>query len=329
MGRTGWCCQTGVAVCFLLIAVATSHAEPLTLHGICFGPYVEGNSPGGGVTQQKIDELLDIVANSGFTQRIRTYGADDGLELIPVAAHAKGFSEVAMGTWIQGADPDDPLANPQIQELIAQAKDGWVQTAVIGNEEIFAGRFSPADMVKFVSAVQGEIGIPVTTPEPFDVWFDGDENGASVRSGMQDLVLQVDEVHVCIYPFHRGTSIEDAVTKLDGLYDAAVSAVHAIAPGKPVVAAETGWPSDGGDASTPETSLENAEKYLLGAASWSTSEDVPMYYFEAFDEAWKAPPAYEAHWGIWYGNGDLKIPEPSALSLLVIGCLAALSRRRK
>jgi len=282
----------------LLTPTAIGQAAPLTLYGLCFGPYVEGNSPGGGVTQQEIDRLLDIIADSGFTQRIRTYGADDGLELIPQAAHLKGFSDVTMGTWIKGWDPNDPLSNPQIQELIAQAKAGWVQTGVIGNEGIYGGYFTPGDMVKFVSAVKGEIPIPVVTPEPFDVWFDGDASGAAVKPTMEALVREVDEVFVCIYPFHRDTPIDDAIGQLESLYDAAVSAVHAVAPGKRVVIAETGWPSAGGDANTPETSPENAEKYLLGVANWSNGEGIRVYYFEAFDEAWKAPPEYEAHWGI-------------------------------
>ena len=46
-------------IAFLLVAfVGTTQATPLTLHGISFSPYVEGNSPGGGVTEEEIDRLL-------------------------------------------------------------------------------------------------------------------------------------------------------------------------------------------------------------------------------------------------------------------------------
>lgn len=317
---------TGLLAC-LLMNLATVRADPLSLYGISFGPYVEGKEPGDGITEGEIDRLLRIVWDSGFSQRIRTYGADDGLEVIPRKAHEIGFSEVAMGTWIAGIDRDHPLSNPQINELITQARAGRVHRAVIGNEEILAGRSCPQQMADLIRTVQEEIAVPVTTPEPFGVWFDGDQTGASVKPEMEGLVRQVDEVWVNIYPFHRGTPIDQALAQLDALYSSAADAVHVVAPGKPVVVAETGWPSAGGDASTPVTSPENAETYLLGAAEWSNAEGVPMYYFEAFDEAWKAPPEYEAHWGIWRGDGELKLPEPAALLLLASGGLAASSRR--
>ena len=55
-------------------------------------------------------------------------------------------------------------------------------------------------------------------------------------------------------------------------------------------------------------SLENAAFYFKNFVSWATSENVNTFYFEAFDEPWKAD--YEgpqgAHWGVWDEDGNLK-----------------------
>lgn len=53
---------------------------------------------------------------------------------------------------------------------------------------------------------------------------------------------------------------------------------------------------------------ENASFYFLNLISWGRAEGVSYFYFEAFDETWKA--IYEgpqgAHWGVWDKNGNLK-----------------------
>ena len=55
-------------------------------------------------------------------------------------------------------------------------------------------------------------------------------------------------------------------------------------------------------------SPENAGLYFRNFVSWARAGEVPYFYFEAFDELWKA--TYEgspnACWGIWDRRGDMK-----------------------
>jgi len=75
-----------------------------------------------------------------------------------------------------------------------------------------------------------------------------------------------------------------------------------------IIVSETGWPSCGNQVGDAVPSPENASFYFLNFVSWARANNVPYFYFEAFDESWKA--VYEgpqgACWGIWDKDGNLK-----------------------
>ena len=53
---------------------------------------------------------------------------------------------------------------------------------------------------------------------------------------------------------------------------------------------------------------ENALKYFINAQSWSQKEEIEMFYFSAFYEAWKvgAEGSVGAFWGLWDHTGKRK-----------------------
>jgi hypothetical protein len=75
-----------------------------------------------------------------------------------------------------------------------------------------------------------------------------------------------------------------------------------------VIVSETGWPSEGNAAGGAVPSPKNAAFFFLNFVSWARAYNIDYFYFEAFDESWKA--AYEgpqgAHWGVWDKDGILK-----------------------
>ena len=85
----------------------------------------------------------------------------------------------------------------------------------------------------------------------------------------------------------EGIELDRAVAAFRRAYQQVVGAAN----GKPVVVSEAGWPSCGPAFGNAVPSLENA-----------------CFYFEAFDETWKA--TYEgpqgACWGIWDRDGHRK-----------------------
>jgi GPH family glycoside/pentoside/hexuronide:cation symporter len=81
-----------------------------------------------------------------------------------------------------------------------------------------------------------------------------------------------------------------------------------IAGGRPVIISETGWPSAGTPVGEAVPSVENALRYLLATLEWTEAEGIDLFYFAAFDEAWKAGPEGDrgVTWGLWDQDGKPK-----------------------
>jgi Glycosyl hydrolases family 17 len=78
--------------------------------------------------------------------------------------------------------------------------------------------------------------------------------------------------------------------------------------GKEVIISETGWPSAGGARGPATPSTIDAPQYFIEFTSWAIANSIPYFYFEAFDEAWKAAAEgpQGSHWGVWDADGNLK-----------------------
>jgi len=274
------------------LAAACMAAVP-PLQGIDFGPYLNGSRPGVGdpVSGETIADLLSTIAPS--TVWVRTYGCDNGLELIPPAAKKKGL-KTAVGAWL---GTDSGVNERQVRCLVALCRDGAVDVAIAGNEAIFGGSLDEAALAGWIARVRGQIAptVPVTTAEPWNTWLE--------HPGLVD---SVDLVYVNIHPYWYNVSVDRAVAWTAARYQE----VQAISRGKPVIISETGWPSEGESRGDAMPSVQASERYLREFSAWADRDGISYFYFEAFDEAWKATPAAEAeaHWGIWYSNGTPKFP---------------------
>jgi len=198
----------------------------------------------------------------------------------------------------------------------------------VGNEEIFSGRMQwyemrdyIRDVVKPIRTDESKECVPITIAEPWSTIFmpDGSEIFPALFDELDSPIL------ANIFPFHEGYDIDDAIGRLKNVYKTICDAN----PHREIWIGETGWPSEGGTVGDAEASCPNAARYLRECLQWVREEDIPLCYFEAFDEMWKAPPDYQAHWGVWCADADLKIPEPATLSLLALGGLAILRHRRR
>src|SRR5258708_4880334 len=59
-------------------------------------------------------------------------------------------------------------------------------------------------------------------------------------------------------------------------------------PNKEVIISETGWPSGGNTVGSAVPSPANAASYFLDFESWAPAGQRKTFYFDAFDEAYKA-----------------------------------------
>jgi exo-beta-1,3-glucanase (GH17 family) len=260
------------------------------VYGIGFSPYANGQDPnmGSEISCDQITERMGIIAP--YTTWIRSFGATGGLECIGNIAHKFGL-KVCMQAWISR----DTSANAnEMDNLIAYAQNGDADCAIIGSEVLLRNDLPPSQLISYINQFRAAVpGIPVTTA---DVPLSLLNNPAVVND--------CDLVFANPYPYWEGKDLSVAVAYLNA-EDALLRNTY---PNKEVIVAETGWPSGGNTVDSAVPSLDNAAYYFLDFESWARANKRKTFYFEAFDEAWKA--AYEgpqgATWGIFDQYGVMK-----------------------
>lgn len=264
---------------------------PEKVYGLNFGPYTkDGQDPNYGtvISKEQIRELLTIIAP--YTEWVRTFGCTHGLENIGSIAHELGL-KVAVGAWL---DKNFSTNEEQISNLINIAQAGDADMLIVGNEVMLRNDLSEGQLISYVNQVKEALPeIPVTTADIYGELL-----------AHPAVMAAVDVVLVNIYPYWEGINVSNAIYSLNFWHQEVVAA----AKGKPVIVSETGWPSEGYTMGDAIPSPENASLYFLNFVSWAQAENVSYFYFEAFDEPWKA--GYEgaqgAHWGVWDKDGNLK-----------------------
>jgi len=75
-----------------------------------------------------------------------------------------------------------------------------------------------------------------------------------------------------------------------------------------VVISETGWPDQGSAFHAAVPSREGAMQYFVDTCRWAAEDGIEVFWFAAFDEAWKvgAEGDVGAYWGLWDKDGVLK-----------------------
>lgn len=260
------------------------------LYGVDFSPYLDGQDPNQGaqVSKKQLKKRLRLLVP--FTKWVRTFGTGNGQDLAGQLAHKFGL-QIAMGAWLSR----DLAANErEITTLIESAQAGKADLLVVGSEVLLRGDLTESQLIAYIERVKRAVpGLAVTTGEVYGVLL-----------AHPDLIAAVDVVFVNIYPYWEGVAINNAINFLDSRYQQ----VKAAAGGKTVMISETGWPSCGNAVGGAVPSPQNAGLYFRQFVEWARAGGVAYFYFEAFNESWKA--RYEGPqgscWGIWDQEGNLK-----------------------
>jgi len=258
------------------------------LHGICFSPYLEGQSIGEHLSEAQIIRRMEVVAP--YTQWIRSFSCTEGNEFIPKVAKQKGLKTM-VGAWI---DCNKANNDKEIEALISLADQGLVDIAVVGNEVLLRNELTEEELLHYIQKVKQALpDIPVGY---VDAYYQFKENPA--------LVDACDIVLVNCYPFWEGSNITHATAHLKEMYSLAKQAAN----GKKVIITETGWPNEGSSNNEAYPSMENAMRYFINIQNWSQEENVEMFYFSSFDESWKVRHEGDVGqaWGLWDKNENLK-----------------------
>jgi exo-beta-1,3-glucanase (GH17 family) len=296
----------GVPYAFALPVVAEAHRTRLggkaihRLDGVAFAPWGDGQDPttGAVATEAQIERRLGHVAR--YAEMVRTFGSTHGLERVPALARRRGLA-VAAGAWLSS----DPVANrAEVDALVANARAGDVALAIVGVEVLLRGDLNESDLLGWIQEVRDALSGTTVRVTTADTW--------AVLLAHPSIIAACDVVAANVYPYWEGLGIDAAAAALDDHYRSLVQA----AGGKEVLIAETGWPSAGNAVGGAEPAPENAALYCADVQTWARAEAVRVFYFEAFDEAWKGrvEGPQGAHWGIADSSGALKPGMRAALA---------------
>ena len=258
------------------------------MHGLCFSPYADDQKPGTQITEEQIRKRIEIIAP--HTKWIRSFSCTEGNEMIPQIAHEYGLKTL-VGAWL---GKNERVNEQEITNLIKIAKEGYVDVAAVGNEVMYRGDLSEDELLKNINRVKNAIpGIPVGY---VDAYYEFEDRPKITE--VSDVIL------ANCYPFWEGCSIEYSLLYMKDMY----ARVKKVAAGKKVIITETGWPNVGDVFHGAKPSVNNALIYFLNAQQWSKDDDIDIFYFSSFDEAWKVDDEGDvgAFWGLWNKNEKFK-----------------------
>ena len=260
------------------------------VHGLCFSPYLEGQAPGSRVDAAQIRARLEILRP--YTRWVRSFSCTEGHEHTPRIAHELGIRTL-VGAWL-GRDRE--LNEREIEGLIEVGRAGHADLVAVGNEVLLREDLPEDELLGYIERVREALpGIPVGYVDAYYLF----EKHPAVAAACDVLLTNC-------YPFWEGCPQDQAVAYMQEMYRRTV----AVAGGKPVIVGETGWPDKGSAFRGAVPSTEGAMRYFVDTFSWAKHEGVELFYFAAFDEAWKvgAEGDVGASWGLWDKDGRPKYP---------------------
>jgi exo-beta-1,3-glucanase (GH17 family) len=260
------------------------------LHGLCFSAYQPGQSPehGSQLSEAQITARLEIVRP--HTRWIRSFSCTDGNEAVPRLAKAMGLKTL-VGAWL---GPDLAKNEVELAAAIEVAKAGHADVLAIGNEVLLREDLPLEALVDYLRRARAALpGVPISYVDAYYLFC---QHPALVEAC--DLLL------ANCYPFWEYCGLDHALAYMKEMY----ARVSRVAGGRRVIISETGWPSAGTPVGAAVPSEENALRYLLATLEWVEAEGIDLFYFAAFDEAWKAGPEGDrgVTWGLWDQDGRPK-----------------------
>ena len=251
------------------------------IHGLCFSPYVQGQSPGSQVSEAQIRSRLQTIAP--YTRWIRTFSCTDGHEHTPRIAHELGLKTM-VGAWL---GTDRAINEREIDNLIQVARSGNADLVAVGNEVLLREDLSEDELLAYIERVKR--AVPGVKMGYVDAYYLFEKH--------RRVTDACDAVFVNCYPFWEGCPREHALAYMQSM----VQRVRAVANGKPVIISETGWPDQGSAFHGSQPSTQGALQYFIDTVRWTQQDGIDVFYFSAYDEAWKIGTEGDvgAYWGLW------------------------------
>ncbi len=256
---------------------------PHLVNGFAYSGFQVNQSPLDKEYPSTAELVSDLKLLKPLTNRIRTYGS---LENSEVAALASNLGlKVTAGAWI---GPDMLRNQREIDALEARVKNyRQIERVIVGNEVLLRNDIPIDQLIQYLDMVREDIGVPVSTAEPWHVWLRNPE-----------LVKHVDYIAVHLLPYHEGVPVEQAVDYSLERYKELMRAY----PRKKIVITEIGWPSRGPTIGASVASRVNQARFVREFLAKTAHQHYDYYLMEAFDQPWKVK--IEGWAGAYWGMFD-------------------------
>lgn len=302
-----------------------------TTKAINYSAYRAGGPGAGEVpSDANIRQDLTSLNSAGYTL-LRLFDTDISHEnILRVAAASFPTMKFHLGIYLQNIPTGNqatcvmPANDTDINNGIREANTYTnVVSVSIGNETSFSGGVPVHCLAGYITTVKQRIQQPVTADDDYTFYA-----GLSGASELPDTVLPLlDFVSIHMYPMSNQNfnwqQATVALTPLDPVtgaspralammnaalveaqanYTSVLNYMSSKGSTLPIVVGETGWKAK---VTNPANALEfccanpvNAKMYFDSMNTWQTGATGPkiVFYFEAFDEAWKLT---DDGWGLW------------------------------
>jgi exo-beta-1,3-glucanase (GH17 family) len=236
------------------------------------------------VDAAQIDEDLTLL--SRYTNCIRTYSIENGLDQVPAIAERHGL-KVMQGLWLSNKAEKN---RRQVETVVALAKafPNTISAVIVGNEVLLRGDLSVGDLEGFLRTVKAQVRMPVTYADVWEFWL-----------RYRDLQGAVDFVTIHILPYWEDFPLPAAVAAAH--VDAIRKQVAAAIPNKEIFIGEVGWPSAGRMREAALPSPSNQARVISETMALAERENFRVNVIEAFNQPWKRwlEGATGGYWGIF------------------------------
>ncbi|NOT11527.1 MAG: exo-beta-1,3-glucanase [Methylococcaceae bacterium] len=261
------------------------------LNSLSFAPFREGQSPLEAIfpTVDQIEADLTLLAAK--THTIRTYASGEGtMKAIPALAQKQGLKMI-QGAWIGYMDVDN---RKEIDALIEAANTypEVIKRVIVGNEVLLRGEQEPEKLIEYIREVKRSVKQPVSYA---DVW--------SMYMKYPQLIREVDFITIHILPYWEDEPIPVtmAPAHIERIYKQVQHEAESIAPGKPILIGESGWPSAGKQRGWAKPSVVNEARFIRGLIKVAQDNHFDYNIVEAFNQPWKSEleGIVGANWGLF------------------------------
>ncbi len=275
---------------YVVVWYLANRALPLinvkpTVHGFAYSAYRGDQNPIDHEYPSTSELVEDLDLLKTHSNKLRVYSSLENGEVIPLAA--KRNMTVIAGAWLNS----DTQANGRELAALRDKVKNYpnIERAIVGNEAILRGDLTLAQLITYLDATRKQVGVPVSTAEPWHIWIKYPE-----------LVKHVDYIAVHLLPYHEGLPVDKAVQYTFDRYKELLDTF----PRKKIVITEVGWPSRGPTIGASVASEVNQARFVREFLSRNSVEELDFYLMEAFDQPWKVKLEgwAGAYWGMFDAN---------------------------